>query len=197
MRKYYLKDGRSMAQFCRDSGIPYDTMVYRVTRGGMSVDEAATQPVKTLNNLTVHGKNMAQYCRENKLNYSYLHSLHRLVYPDMDIEEMVDKYVSGALKKKTLKDYCREHGLKYEKIYSIWYKRYIDDYTLKQYIDLVISGVTKTSLEFIPVSEYCRQHGYDYVKIHNLYARAGHRCNTFKDFIKKWEKDNGYSSEAS
>lgn len=196
-KKYIVKDGRSLFRYCKDTGVAYDAMLYRILKCNMTPDEAIATPTNKPVHHFVDGINLAQFCREHGLNYQTIHSKHRLLYPEMPMDEFVYKHMKGELRKKSISRYYKEKGLDYDKLYDRWYTLHSDKYTIAEYIDLHEKGITKTSLEFIPATVYCRQHGYDYYLLQRLYRRTRHRCNTFKDFIRKWETDNGYSSEAA
>ena len=69
--------------------------------------------------------------------------------------------------------------------------------TFKEYVDYSVRKRNATTIHDMPMKTYCDQHGYSYHKLYSRYRRSMRKFKSFREFMIQWEKDNGYSSEAS
>lgn len=210
MTKYYLKDGRTVGQYCKevDDRPPYSTIMYRLTVLGWNPDDAVSKP-SIHNDVVVHGMSFKKYCEEHGLNYVSTHvawkrltqNNKRYRKEDITAEQFVDNLLNGVkyewdLSKIFDNHYCESKGLNYRSLYTYWnnYKRY--EMTFKEYVDYRYNTKGADLIDGLRPKKYCDDRGYSYHMLYSRYRRArGYK--TFKDYLIKWEKENGYRCETS
>lgn len=209
MTKHYLKDGRTISQFCKEvqGSPPYNTIQYRINTLGWDVDRAVSTP-SIRKELDINGKTLRKYCKEHGLKYETVHARWRRLKfhnkfckkEDITLEQFIKDYVQGVKyewdwsKYFTNKTYCLSKGLNYRGLYLYWsvYKR--DVMTFKEYVDYRYKVKNADTIEDMQPKRYCNKKGYSYYKLYSRYRRS-RGFKDFKEYLIQWEKDNGYSSE--
>lgn len=209
--KYFVKDGRTVQQYCKETpdAPPINTVLNRIHQCGWSLDKAVTEPVPKKN--LVYGIPLKKYCREHGLNYPQIYmtwrgltQTNKVRRKDVTLEQFIEDYLKGVkydIDNSTYfyKGYCESKGLNYASTYGYWRAYKSDEYTFRQYVDYKAAKKTATDLELMSVKDYCEMKGYDTAKIRNRYSlfkRHGGRLS-LKDFVRQWEKDNGYGRKTA
>lgn len=209
--KYFVSDGRPVKQYCEETpgAINVNTIKNRINLG-WDVDKAVSEPVNSNKNL-VYGVPFKKYCREHGLNYPRLYmrwrgltKTNKVCKKDVTIEQFLEDYLKGVEYEFDTTDYygksyCTSRGLKWTSTYNNWVQYHTDKYTFKEYVDHVIARRTIKDLEHMCVKDYCEMKGYNILKIRNRYSlykrNGGSLC--LKDFVRQWEKDNGYGRKTT
>lgn len=211
MTKYFLKDGRSVRQYCREvkDRPPLGTIMYRLVNLNWTPDDAVTVTSNSYLNL-VHGMSFKKYCETHGLNYIDTHIAwkrltkrnKRFRKENITAEQFIDNLLNGVKYEWDLTEmfdnhYCRSKGLKYEGLYSYWSNFKRDQMSFREYVDYTLQKRNASTVYDMPLKTYCDQHGYSYHMLYSRYRRSMRKFKSFREYLIQWEKDNGYSSEAS
>lgn len=134
----YGEDGKSLADYCREHDILYDTMVRRIKsikkkKPEISNDEATRIAIEEFNDSRLkyfyEGKTLEEYCEEHGLNADTQRNRikdYSDEHPDIALDEVIKTVLStcGRISYKygyegrSLADYCREYDIPYSKMIS-------------------------------------------------------------------------------
>lgn len=210
MTIYYLKDGRSIRQYCKDvkDRPPLGTIMHRIISLGWDPDRAVSVPSNSYLRL-VHGMSFKKYCETHGLNYIKTHTAwrrlvkHNKIFRKEDItaEQFIDNLLNGVkyewdLSKVYDKYYCKSKGIKYEGIYTYWSDFKRDEMTFREYVEYSIRKRNASTVYDMPLKTYCDRKGYNYHMLYSRYRRAK-RFKSFREYMIQLEKDNGDSCKTS
>ena len=210
MTKHYLKDGRTVRQYCREvkDRPPIGTIMNRIVSLNWTPDEAVSVPSNSYLRL-VHGMSFRKYCETHGLNYlctyaawKRLTKLNKIFRKEgITAEQFVDNLLNDVKYEWDLTDifgthYCKSKGANYQSLYVYWSNFKRDQMTFREYVDHSIRRRTATTIHDMPMKRYCETKGYNYPRMYSRYKRSK-GFKSFREYMIQWEKDNGYSSEAS
>lgn len=107
----YVKDGRTLQQACKDSGVTFWQVYDKMRYYDYTPDEAIKYCINIKKTYMCYGKTLRQYCIENNVPYQSVINYHNDGNKE-SFEDIVDKKL---FRKNNYTDYqfCKDHNINY------------------------------------------------------------------------------------
>ena len=197
-RIIYKYGEKALAEYCRENGLSYTTMVRRIEsiqkkNPDLTDDEATRIAVEEFTDSRIkyfyEGKTLDEYCEEQGLNVDTQRNRIKIYsdeHPDMPIDEVIKTVLSTCGKVayryeydgKSLAEYCRENNLSYatmvDRVINI--KKKNPDLTDDEATRIAVEDFTDRGIKYfysgMPLIDYCRLHPeYNYVSVRTYLMR--------------------------